>query len=211
MFLTRPHSGIVVNAASAAVFLYLKGHGSSFMRDGLRLVLVTFFTTTALWAQTDFIATLIDSNSTSGCQVAIAFASVFDQLARVSLEQAMLWGLNYNSQKSTAIETLLPQGVIVLRFILGGIFVGVQRPQFNPVCVSSTKVLPLGITILIVDAIFIAIITARALSVGLVKDAQERTSGARSRALLFSIAGLGVWTAVSEAWWKVDDHGLTSV
>lgn len=192
----RKVSGIAVNAASAAVFLFFKGHGSSLTRDGLRLVLVTFFTTSALWAQIAFIGTLIDADSTSGCQVAISFSSAFDQLARISIEQAMLWGINKGAQKSSALTTLLPQGFLVLRFILGGIFVGFQRPQMDSICVTSNQILPVGVVVFVVDFVFIAFLVARASSVGLLKDVQK--DAGRGKAILFSLAGLGVWTAVCE-------------
>lgn len=185
----------MVNAASAAVFHYLRGHGSSFFKDGPRLVLITFLASSALWAQINLIAILVDSSSASGCHVAIIFASAFDQLARLSLEQVLLWDTNSGANPST--EALIPQGVLVVRFILGGIFVGFQRPQFRPVCVTSTLQLPLGITLVVIDALFIGFLFARALSVGLLENVQERKLGAsRSRAILGTIIGLGIWTAV---------------
>lgn len=191
------HSGIVVNAASGAVFLYLKGHASSLLRDGLRLVLVTFLATSALWAQTDFITTLINVNSSTGCQVAIVFASIFDQLARVSLQQAIIWAVDHHGQVPQA-ESLLTQGAIIMRFILGAVFVGLQRPQLDTVCVTSTSLLPFGVVLLAADLAFTTVILIRVISFGLLKDVQQGTATAsRSRAALLTIAGLGIWTAVS--------------
>ncbi|KAH7013447.1 hypothetical protein EDB80DRAFT_372275 [Ilyonectria destructans] len=191
------HSGIVVNAASGAVFLYLKGHASSLLRDGLRLVLVTFLATSALWAQTDFITTLINVNSSTGCQVAIVFASIFDQLARVSLQQAIIWAVDHHGQVPQA-ESLLTQGAIIMRFILGAVFVGLQRPQLDTVCVTSTSLLPFGVVLLAADLAFTTVILIRVISFGLLKDVQQGTATAsRSRAALLTIAGLGIWTAMS--------------
>ena len=194
--LTRILSGIVVNAASVALFLYIKGHGSSLIRDGPRLALVTFLTTSALWAQTDFIATLIHTNSTLGCQTAIAFASAFDQLARISLFQGLLWGVN-SGAKAASIETLVTQALIFLRFVLGCVFVGVQRPQLDTVCVTRTLVLPVGIAIVVTDGLFVAGISGKAVLVGLFRDAQgDKPSADRSKAIMLSICGLAIWTAV---------------
>ncbi|CAM1506437.1 Fc.00g060780.m01.CDS01 [Cosmosporella sp. VM-42] len=188
--------GIVVNAASVALFLYIKGHGSSFIRDGPRLALVTFLATSALWAQADFIATLIDTNSTTGCQTAITFASAFDQLARISLVQALFWGANRGIKTSSA-EALVSQGLILLRFVLGGIFVGVQRPQLDTICVTRTQVLPLGIAIVVTDGLFAAGLLAKAVSVGFRVVQGDKTSADRSKAILLTICGLGIWTASS--------------
>lgn len=189
--------GLVVNAASGAVFLYLKGHASSLLRDGLRLVLVTFLATSALWAQTDFISTLINVNSSTGCQVAIVFASIFDQLARVSLQQAIIWAVDHHGQVPQA-ESLLTQGAIIMRFILGAVFVGLQRPQLDTVCITTTSLLPFGVVLLAADLAFTTVILIRVISFGLVKDMRQGTAtSGRSRAALFTIAGLGIWTAMS--------------
>jgi hypothetical protein len=188
----------VVNAASAAAFLFVKGHGSHIFRDGLRLVLITFLAGSALWAQVDFIATILDTTATSGCQVAIAFASAFDQVARFSLEQYLLWAVNSGAKMST--ETLIPQVLVLARFVVGGVFVGLQRPQFDPVCIARTSILPVGIAVIAIDAVIIAMLLARAFQVGLVGDMQGRRPGAiRSKALLATIGGLAIWTGVSSA------------
>ncbi|KAK7415275.1 hypothetical protein QQX98_006024 [Neonectria punicea] len=189
--------GMVVNAATGAVFLYLKGHTSSLLRDGLRLVLVVFLTTSALWAQTDFITTLIGVQSAMGCQIAIVFATIFDQLARVSLQQATVWAIGHHDRVTPA-ESLATQGAIITRFILGGVFVGLQRPQLNNVCVTSTSVLQFGIVLLITDLGFTAAILARFISFGLLKDIRRKTdSSSRSRAAFWTIVGLAIWTGTS--------------
>jgi hypothetical protein len=188
---------MVVNAATGAVFLYLKGHASSLWRDGLRLVLVTFLATSALWAQTDFFTTLISVNSSTGCQVAIVFASIFDQLARVSLQQAIIWAINHHDRVSPT-ESFFAQGAILVRFVLGGVFVGLQRPQLDSVCLTSTSILPYGFVLLTADFAFTTAILARAISFGLFKDIQNGESGSsRSRAAILIIFGFGTWTGVS--------------
>ncbi|KAK7421517.1 hypothetical protein QQZ08_009932 [Neonectria magnoliae] len=189
--------GLVVNAATGAVFLYLKGHTSSLLRDGLRLVLVVFLTTSALWAQTDFITTLIGVQSAMGCQIAIVFATIFDQLARVSLQQATVWAIGHHDRVTPA-ESLATQGAIITRFILGGVFVGLQRPQLDNVCVTSTSVLQFGVVLLIIDLGFTAAIFARFISFGLLKDIRQKTdSSPRSRAAFWTIVGLAIWTGTS--------------
>lgn len=192
------NSGILFNAASGTAFLYIKGHGSSFFRDGPRLALVLFLTFSTLWAQTGFTASIIDTGATTGCQAVIAIASAFDQLARVSLAQFLQWGIN--SGHKASIATILPQAVILIRLIIGGVFVGFQRPQFNPVCVGGTTALPLSVAILAIDAFLIVFFFARALTVGLLRDVREpQASTGRSRAILLIITGFALWTGVGES------------
>ncbi|KPM42564.1 hypothetical protein AK830_g3963 [Neonectria ditissima] len=189
--------GMVVNAATGAAFLYLKGHTSSLLRDGLRLVLVVFLATSALWAQTDFITTLIGVQSAMGCQVAIVFASIFDQLARVSLQQATVWAVGHHDRVTPA-ESLAAQGAILIRFVLGGVFVGLQRPQLDTICVTSTSVLQFGIVLLVADLLFTAAIMARFISLGLLRDMRQKTAdSSRSKAALWTIVGLAIWTGMS--------------
>lgn len=192
----------MVNAASAALFLYVKGSVSSVFRDGLRLALVTFLASAALWAQVDFVATVIDPSATSGCQVAVAFAAGFDQIARVSLEQYLLWAVNTGPKVSA--RTFIPQTVLLARFILGAVFVGLSRPQFNPVCVAETSVLPVGITVVVMDATFLLFLVVRVFQVGMVDSVRDgKPDAIRGKAVLFVIAGLALWTGVSpvvESW-----------
>ncbi|KAK5663098.1 hypothetical protein OQA88_6514 [Cercophora sp. LCS_1] len=108
--------GIVVNAAAAALFLYTKGHGSAIFRDSQRLVLVLFLFSAALWAQIDFITILLDVTAT-----------VFDQLARFSIEQYLVWAMN-NGSKPTVYQ-MIPQFIVLGRFVAGAVFTGFTRPQ----------------------------------------------------------------------------------
>jgi hypothetical protein len=191
--------GIVVNAASAALFLYVKGHGSTIFRDGLRLVLITFLAGSALWAQVDFIATVIDPTATSGCQVAILFSTAFDQIARVSMEQFILWAINSNAGKPNMLA-LITQLLLALRFIAGAVLVGFSRPQFNPVCVARTEVVPIGGAVVGLDVVLVLVLAAMAFSVGAVNESSHPQSGVvRGRGLLFTIVGFGIWTGVSKS------------
>ncbi|KAF9876025.1 hypothetical protein CkaCkLH20_06471 [Colletotrichum karsti] len=188
--------GIVLNAASAAVFLFAKGHGSKIFRDGLRLVLITFLASAALWAQIDFAALTIDPTAISGCQVAVIFATIFDQLARFAIEQYLLWAINSNAKTPTG--AMIPQAVIGTRFILGAVFVGFQKPQIATVCVSKTDVLPIGVVIMITDFLIIGMLAFRANSLGLITEARSgRPSSQNKKAVLWTMVGFAVWTAGS--------------
>ncbi|KAF4907329.1 hypothetical protein CGCF415_v007396 [Colletotrichum fructicola] len=188
--------GIVLNAASAAVFLFAKGHGSKIFRDGLRLVLITFLASAALWAQIDFAALTIDPTATSGCQVAVIFTTIFDQLARFAIEQYLLWAINSNAKAPTG--AIIPQAVIGTRFVLGAVFVGFQKPQIATVCVSKTDVLPIGVVIMVTDFLIIGMLAFRASSLGLIADAKSGQAGAQGKkAVLWIMGGHGAWTAGS--------------
>lgn len=136
------------------------------------------------------------TQSSSACQVTLGFASAFDQLARVSFEQFLLWAA-FQGPKLT-LGTFLPQTVIILRFILGGVFVGLQRPQLQPVCLSYTLLLPLGITVVVVDAVLTVMFMIKVNWTGNNVAAFAKDQGvSRDKKLVLVIAGFGVWTAVS--------------
>lgn len=135
------------------------------------------------------------TQSTSTCQVALGFAAAFDQLARVSFQQFLLWAAVHGPRLS--LGTCVPQGIIVLRFILGGVFVGLQRPQLQPVCLSYTLLLPLGITVVAVDGALALAFLAKVnwggrSGVALGKDSDYT----RDKKLLLAIVAFGAWTAV---------------
>lgn len=182
----------MANAASAATLLYLKANGPPIFQDSLRLVLVIFLFSSALWSITDFAA--LHTEAASGCQVAVAFGAAFDQLARSAFQQFLLWGMNGGVRISWT--TFVPQLAVISRFVLGGVFVGFQRSHFHPVCISSTLVLPLGVSLLGVDALIIFVFLAKLMVVGdnTKKDSEEAK---RSRLLLLAVAGAAFWTAVS--------------
>ncbi|KAH8904441.1 hypothetical protein BR93DRAFT_970966 [Coniochaeta sp. PMI_546] len=189
--------GIVVNAASAALFLFTRGHGSSIFRDGLRLVLITFLLTSALWAQIDFITTVIDTTSgTMSCQVGLIFSTLFDQLGRFAMEQYLLWAMV--TPGKTSAGGMISQIFIAARFIAGGVFVGFTRPQVDTFCVATSSVMPVAITVIALDGLVITSLAARAFMTGLVADAQEgKASSSRSKAILFVMVGFVIWTATS--------------
>ncbi|OLN85082.1 hypothetical protein CCHL11_06252 [Colletotrichum chlorophyti] len=185
--------GTVIQAASSAVFPLAKGHGSNIFRDGLRLVLITFLVSAALWAQIDFIALTLDPTSTSGCQVAVIFTTIFDQLARLAVEQFLLWTINANSTAPTG-GALFYQAVIGVRFVLGAVFVGFQKAQVATVCVTRSDALALGAVVMVTDFIIVLMLAFRTNSVSVVRGVK---GGQPKKAIFWAIVGLAVWTATS--------------
>lgn len=188
----------MVNAASAALFLHVSGNGSAIFKDGLRLVLITFLLSAALWAQVAFIATVIDTTTNSmPCQVGVIFSTLFDQLGRFAVEQYLLWAMNTGGKMS--IAELLPQLLVVARFVVGMVFVGFSRTQVEPVCVATSSVLPVAIVVIALDGVLIAIFAARAFMTGLVSDVQANNSSAsRSKSVLLVMVGFAIWTGVRD-------------
>ncbi|UPK96865.1 hypothetical protein LCI18_007800 [Fusarium solani-melongenae] len=181
--------GLVVHAAASTVPIVFKGC-SNILRDGSRLALITFLISSALWAQVDFTSILINAASTS-CQVTITFASIFDQFARVSVQQSLIWTLN-KSTKGSGVDALASQGFVLVRLILGGVFVGFQRPQLGDICLARTSVLPIGIVVSAVDLVFVAALLTRVVS-----HRNSWEGVVSGRAALFMTVGLGIWTAAS--------------
>lgn len=187
--------GIVVNAASAALFLHVNSHGSTVFRDGQRLVLTTFLLSAALWAQTDFISIAIDPTATSSCQVGIIFSTFFDQLARFSIEQYLLWAINKGAK--SGVQQMVLQALIVTRFVVGCVFVGFSRPQFDPVCVPMSSMIPVAIVVVVLDVVLIVTLAVMAIMADLMRDVREGGSDAgRSKSILLVIVAFAIWTAV---------------
>ena len=184
-----------MNAASAATFLMVKQKSTPLRKDGQRLALTTFLTFAALWGQAAFIASAVDPSSATGCQVAVAFSSGFDQLSRIALLQYLLWAAGATK---TAVQRLVPQGLLLVRFALGGVFVGTQRPQFRPVCVPRTDILPVAIAVIVVDALLLLACVVRVFSAGGLRHAVEGTASyQKARGVYFTLGGFMLWMAVS--------------
>ncbi|KAK7221102.1 hypothetical protein V2G26_009105 [Clonostachys chloroleuca] len=186
--------GIVVNAALVLSLGLITRHGALLFRDSVRLALFAFAVASGLWGLFGFVS--MNVASSSGCQASLAFAVAFDQVARISFEQFLLWKIIPSSTLS--FKSLLPQIVLFVRFILAAVFVGFQRPQFVGVCIAQTLVLPLGITVICVDVLFIIFFFAKLDWTG---SAQKELNGDweiyRSRSIAVSIAGFGLWTVFS--------------
>lgn len=132
-----------------------------------------------------------------GCQIMVTFASTFDQFARVSIQQSLLWIFSTHSLASLT-EIGVMQGFIVLRLILGGVFVGIQRPQLNTICLTQTSILPVGITVSVIDTAFVAFLLIRVISRGVYSETQRGAISPRqSRAVALVVLGLIIWTGVS--------------
>ncbi|ORY61346.1 uncharacterized protein BCR38DRAFT_411227 [Pseudomassariella vexata] len=187
--------GILVNASSAGLVLYIKGYGSAIFRDGLRLALITFLASSALWAQVEFISTVIEPTAASACQVTVIFSSLFDQVARVSIEQYLLWAVA--DQGSKSVSGMIPQALLLSRFIIGMVFVGETRVQFNPTCVPVSSVVPVAIVVIAVDVVILAYLAIRAFS-SAPKDAGGNQQAVfKRKAVLLTIAALAIWLGTS--------------
>lgn len=102
-----------------------------------------------------------------------------------------------NGGSKSGIGQLGPQILVGIRFVLGAVFVGFSRPQTVPVCIPISSVLPLAILVVVLDAVIIATLAARAFFVGVLKDIRESsTDAARGKAILLVLVGLTLWTAV---------------
>ncbi|KAL7621927.1 hypothetical protein AAE478_007427 [Parahypoxylon ruwenzoriense] len=186
--------GILFNAASAALVLYIIGHGSAIFRDGLRLVLISFLASSAIWALVEFLATVIEPTAASTCQVAVIFSSIFDQFGRVFIEQYLVWAVR---SESKSILALLPQILILARFGVGMAFVGLTGSDFNPTCVPVSKVLPVAATVIAMDAVIIGLVATQAFS-GSAKDGNRQIPRNRKSVTLVNV-GLAIWTGMSGA------------
>ncbi|CAJ2505463.1 Uu.00g128570.m01.CDS01 [Anthostomella pinea] len=188
--------GILFNAASAALVLYVRGHGSAIFRDGLRLVLILFLLSSTIWALVEFLATLIDPTAASTCQVAVIFSSLFDQLGRTFVEQYLVWAVRRNGEKTAF--SLLPQILVLGRLIVGIAFVGLTRAEFNPTCVPVSGVPGVPIAVIVIDAVILILLAVHALSKGSVKNTQDyqQVSGG-GRAVGLVIIGLAIWMGTS--------------
>ncbi|KAI8631063.1 hypothetical protein F5Y19DRAFT_20521 [Xylariaceae sp. FL1651] len=188
--------GILFNAASAALVLYIKGHGSAIYRDGLRLVLILFLLSSSSWALVEFLATLIDSNAASTCQVAVIFSSLFDQFGRVSVEQYLAWALQKGGAKTAF--SVLPQILVFARLFVGIAFVAVTRTQFNPTCVPVSSVRAVSVAAIALDAVIVGLLSIHAFSNGQVKkDPSFQSTSLRTKTARLVLIGLAVWMGTS--------------
>ncbi|KAI1446088.1 hypothetical protein F5Y02DRAFT_89367 [Annulohypoxylon stygium] len=186
--------GILFNAASAALVLYIIGHGSTIFRDGLRLVLILFLLSSAAWALVEFIATIIEPTAGTSCQIAAVFSSVFDQLGKIFIEQYLIWATRGEGKKAGL--SLVPQILLLGRFGVGMAFIGLTGNEFNPTCVPVSKVFPVAITVIALDAVIFGLLAIQALSMGSTKD---NTSSPRApkKSVGMVVIGLGIWIGMS--------------
>lgn len=190
--------GILLQAASGVFLIYFNGHGGTIFQDGRRLVLLLFLFFAAFWALIDFLNLLISTKSSTTCQATLVFSTISDQLARVGIEQFLLWSVGNGTKVTT--ERLILQAILGVRIIAGGLLVGFTRPEFGPACVARTSLLPISIIVIALDFIIIGVLIIRALSCGMFRDlraARSSTHREQSRALILIVVGLLVWTGTS--------------
>lgn len=189
-------SGITLQASIGGLLLFYKGHGKTIFKDGRRLVLVLFFFFAFLWAQIEFLNLMLPPIATGICQATLFVSTAFDQISRVGIEQFLLWSVGHGTKLTK--ERLILQGVLLLRLIGGGLLVGFTRPQFAPTCVATTSVTPIAIVVLALDGLIVGVLLVRAISLGMFGDIRNKKSEKKdqSMALVLSIFGFGLWTAV---------------
>jgi len=140
------------------------------------------------------------------CQIGVIFATVFDQLARFSIEQFLLWALNTGEQPS--IWQMIPQFVVLGRFIAGAIFTGFTRPQTDTFCVATSPEFPIAVVVIVLDVVIMLLLASKAYA-----STKEMTISdselARRVSVKLILVGLAVWTAVrtllSLKMWCADD------
>jgi hypothetical protein len=177
----------------------IRGKTTSLWKDRQRLVLAIFLASVALWAQIGFVAVAVDpASSAAGCQVAVAFASAFDQLATVALLQYFL--LATAGAAPAAVRRLVPQGLLAARLVLGGVFVGMQRsPPSGAVCVPTTELLPVAIAVISADAVLFIICAVRLFARGGLRDAGEGTvDRQKATGVAFAMGSFVLWAGVSD-------------
>lgn len=89
------------------------------------------------------------------------------------------------------------QALLAARLILGGVFVGLSKPEFNTVCVPVSSVLIVAIITVIVDAVLIVGLAGLAISAGVFGKMQDGGhASSRGKAVVAVLAGLVIWTGV---------------
>ena len=184
----------MVNAASAAIVLFTKGYGKAIFRNGLRLALVIFLASSALWAPIAFISTAIDATASTACPVTVTFSTIFDQIARVAIEQHLAFA---TQQEAKTTLGYVPQLLVLARFIVGIVFVGFTRSEFNPTCVPTSNQVPVAITVTAMDVMILVLLTIQFLTRGPGKNSQgneERSD--QVKGFVWLVCGVAVWLAV---------------
>jgi len=207
-FTKFPCSGVVLQAAAGAVLVFYSSHGFTLFQEGRRLALALFLLFAGLWALVDFMNLLISSTNSGLCQAGLVFSTAFDQLARLGMEQYLVWSIGQGGKLTTGRWVL--QGILALRFIAGALFVGFTRPQFAPVCVARTELMPTAIVVLVLDLIIVGFLVIRVFSLGMVdelREARQTTRQVQSKALVLSVVGFSIWSAVGSK----KDEDLTTL
>jgi len=156
-----------------------------------------FLSFAALWAQFNFFNLAILPIGAGACQALLVFTTMFDQLARVAVEQFLMWAMGQGTKATT--QQMILQGILGVRLIAGGLLVGFTRPDFAPVCSARNALLPTSIVVLTLDVIIVGVLLIRASSLGMFGEMGNQKLGTRreqSRALIFTITGFTMWAGV---------------
>ncbi|KXJ96740.1 hypothetical protein Micbo1qcDRAFT_229562 [Microdochium bolleyi] len=187
--------GILATVSSASFMLFAWKHAARALRDGLRLALISFLALTIAWALTTFITTAVNSPSRQACQVSVVFSTIFDQLARFSVEQFLFWA---SSSKGTPKALQIgSQAFLLGRLGLAIAYTAFIRPAFNPSCVSQTAVPYLSVTLIIIDAVIVVLLAIRAVSTGATASSLSAQTAKQNKSVFLTIAGLAIWMGMS--------------
>ena len=130
-------------------------------------------------------------NNPSLCQAGVGFSTAFDQLARVGMEQFLLWSMSRGARLSPAQAVM--QAVLIIRLLLGGVLVGFTRPEFAPACVARNAVIPIAIVALVLDFLIGGLVFAGAS----ILSASAGVQGHDKRSLSSVAAVLIIWEGTS--------------
>ena len=111
----------------------------------------------------------------------------------MAIEQFLLWSVGHKTK--VTVERLVLQAILGVRVVVGVVLVGFTRPEFAPVCIARTSLLPVGIVVLALDIIIIGVLIIRALSSGIFR-VWSNTPQRQSKALILTIVGFTLWTGV---------------
>ncbi|KAH7040287.1 uncharacterized protein B0I36DRAFT_357608 [Microdochium trichocladiopsis] len=187
--------GVLLAASSASLVLFAWKHAAKALRDGLRLALISFLALSSAWALTGFITTAANPQSRSACQVAVVFSTLFDQFARFSVEQFLLWAAPVEgAPKALQIGS---QVLLLARLVLGVAYVGLIRPTFDPTCVPRASIPYLAVVLIITDAVIVVLLAIKAISSGASSSNLSTRSAKQSKSVFLSIAGLAIWMGMS--------------
>lgn len=138
------------------------------------------------------------------CTIGVIFAAVFDQFARFALEQFLLWGLKDGGSKkqgAMVVGQMVGQGLVLVRFVAGAVFVGFVRAQVDGdgdggFCVARTSALPVGVLVTALDGVVVLVLVARAYAAGGAAKGDGDAGSDRGRGLMGVLLGLTFWTGV---------------
>lgn len=98
--------------------------------------------------------------------------------------------------KPGALQYIL-QALLAARLVLGGVFVGLSKSEFNTVCVPVSSILIVAIITVILDAVIIVGLAGQAISAGVFGKMQDGgQASSRGKAVVAVLGGLVIWMGV---------------